>query len=205
MLFNSSVYFLFLTIVVLVYWRLPRRAQNVFLGAASYFFYGWWDWRFLSLMLASTLVDFYVAKGIASYQNPVQRRTLLIISLVLNFTFLGFFKYCNFFIDSLATTLLALGVHNVPRHFLEIVLPPGISFYTFQAVAYVVDVYHKKLEPAESLVDYALFISFFPHLIAGPIQRPDHLLPQTQRPRIFHSGAFFDGLCLIVSGLFQKV
>lgn len=203
MLFDTPAYFFFLTAVVLVYWRLTWRKQNVFLLAASYFFYGWWDWRFLSLMLASTLVDYYIAHGIARAREPVSRKRLLAVSMVLNFTFLGFFKYFNFFIDSATAGLNAMGLQVNPI-LLQIVLPPGISFYTFQAVAYIVDVYKGEIEPSESLVDYALFISLFPHLIAGPIQRPSHLLPQTHRPRVLNPDSFFDGLCLIASGLFRK-
>lgn len=204
MLFNSTIYFVFLTLAVLVYWRLKWRQQNLFLLAASYVFYGYWDWRFLSLMLASTLVDYFCARAIGRTEDKIKRRSLLTISLLLNFGFLGFFKYFNFFVESAAAMLQHAGVH-VPVTLLAIVLPPGISFYTFQAVAYIVDVYAGELEPADSLVDYALFISFFPHLIAGPIQRPSHLLPQTQRPRPFYGPAFVDGLYLIASGLFRKV
>src|SRR5208282_5286124 len=126
------------------------------------------------------------------------------LSLVINFAFLGLFKYFNFFVGSFAGGLNALGVHGVPLPILSIILPPGISFYTFQEVAYIVDVYHRKLEPADSLLDYALFISFFPHLVAGPIQRPGHLLPQVQNSRQFNASSFYNGLLLIVSGMFRK-
>jgi D-alanyl-lipoteichoic acid acyltransferase DltB (MBOAT superfamily) len=122
----------------------------------------------------------------------------------MNFGFLGFFKYCNFFVDSFASVLSVAGIHNIPVGLLQVILPPGISFYTFQEVAYITDVYHRKQLPARSLVDYGLFISLFPHLIAGPIQRPSHLLPQVQNPRVYDSRKFFDGLMLIVSGLFRK-
>ncbi len=204
MLFDSPVFIAFLILVVVVYWRLSWRAQNLFLLGASYFFYGWWDWRFLLLMAASTCIDFLVAKKLATVSNPVQRRALLILSLVINFGFLGFFKYFNFFVQSFAGMLSSVGVHSVPMSLLRILLPPGISFYTFQEVAYIVDVYKGKLEPADSLVDYALFISLFPHLIAGPIQRPNHLLPQVQRERTMDWDKFFDGLMLVLFGLFQK-
>lgn len=203
MLFDSPVYILFLVLVVAVYWRLEWRRQNIMLLAASYFFYGWWDWRFLLLMLASTLVDFYIAHGIARSQQPASRKRLLTISLLLNFSFLGFFKYFNFFIESAHAAAGSLGF-DIPISLLYIILPPGISFYTFQAVAYIVDVYFKKLEPADSLVDYALFISLFPHLIAGPIQRPSHLLPQVQHPRTLDDNKVYDGVLLILSGLFRK-
>ena len=204
MFFDTPVYFLFLAIVVLVNWRLGRRRQNIFLLIASYFFYGWWDWRFLLLIFTSTVVDFYSARYIANSQDVLRRRALLTLSLALNFGFLGVFKYFNFFADSLSSALAMFGAPSHATAFLKIILPPGISFYTFQAVAYIVDVYHRKLEPAESLVDYALFISLFPHLVAGPIQRPSHLLPQVQNPRRFDNDAFFDGLMLILSGLFRK-
>jgi alginate O-acetyltransferase complex protein AlgI len=205
MLFDSTIYVLFLTLVVLIYWRLPFRKQNYFLLAASYFFYGWWDWRFLILMAGSTLVDYVVARKIAATSDQRTRRLLLLFSLVLNFSFLGVFKYFNFFVDSAAHLAALLGLKQIPVSLWRILLPPGISFYTFQEVAYIVDVYHRKLEPAKSLVDYALFISFFPHLIAGPIQRPSHLLPQVQKPRAWNSPKAFDGLILILEGLFRKV
>jgi D-alanyl-lipoteichoic acid acyltransferase DltB (MBOAT superfamily) len=204
MLFDSPVFVVFLSLVVLLYWRLSWRAQNVFLLAASYFFYGWWDWRFLLLMAASTCIDYVVAKKLATLRNPRHRRALLILSLVVNFSFLGFFKYFNFFTGSLVTLLSSLGFHTVSTSFLRILLPPGISFYTFQEVAYIVDVYKGKLEPADSIVDYALFISLFPHLIAGPIQRPSHLLPQVQRERTMNWDKFFDGLMMVLFGFFQK-
>lgn len=204
MLFDSPVYLLFLTLVVLAYWRLCWRKQNLLLLAASYFFYGWWDWRFLAVMVTSTLVDYSFALKIADSRQAQLRKTLLTASLVMNFGFLGFFKYCNFFVDSLTHVLAFAGVHHISTFFLKIILPPAISFYTFQEVAYIVDVYHGKQQPSRSLVDYALFISLFPHLIAGPIQRPSHLLPQVQRPREFDSRKFFDGLMLILSGLFRK-
>ena len=205
MLFDSPVYLVFLALVVVLYWRLGWRKQNVFLLAASYFFYGWWDWRFLALMLTSTLVDYSFALKIGDSGNPRLRRMLLAVSLVMNLGFLGFFKYCNFFAASLTQLLASIGVGHVSPFFLKIILPPGISFYTFQEVAYIVDVYHRKQEPSRSLIDYALFISLFPHLIAGPIQRPSHLLPQVQRQRPFDPRTFFGGLMLILSGLPLRV
>jgi alginate O-acetyltransferase complex protein AlgI len=204
MLFDSVVYIVFLCLVVLIYWRMKRRHQNYFLLAASYFFYGWWDKRFLLLMLISTLADYAIARAIEDSEDPKKRKLLLTISLVLNFSFLGFFKYFNFFVGSFTHVLSAVGLHDVPVTFLRIILPPGISFYTFQEVAYIVDVYKKRLKASRSLPDYALFISLFPHLIAGPIQRPAHLLPQVQHDRRFNEGSFFDGIMLIISGLFRK-
>jgi alginate O-acetyltransferase complex protein AlgI len=204
MLFDSPIYICFLVLVVVIYWRLPWRKQNYMLLAASYFFYGWWDWRFLLLMLASTTLDYLIGLQIAKSDNHTKRRALLIFSLVLNFGFLGFFKYFNFFIDSFSGAAQMLGFHNIPLPLLRIILPPGISFYTFQEVAYIVDVYNRKLEPASNIFDYALFISLFPHLIAGPIQRPSHLLPQVQHPRKFDENKVFDGIMLILFGLFRK-
>lgn len=204
MLFDTPAYFSFLTIVVFIYWRLDRKKQNKFLLAASYFFYGWWDPRFLALMAGSTLIDYLIARKIASTETPSVRKWLLGFSLVINFGFLGLFKYFHFFSDSFATVMAAAGFGPPTIQFLTIILPPGISFYTFQEVAYIVDVYKRRLEPANSIIDYALFISLFPHLIAGPIQRPGHLLPQVQNSRIFSPEAFFDGLMLIASGLFRK-
>jgi alginate O-acetyltransferase complex protein AlgI len=205
MLFDSTVYVLFLAVVTLLYWRLPFRKQNYFLLVASYFFYGWWDWRFLCLMAGSTCVDFLIARKIASTSDPRTRRLLLLFSVILNFTFLGVFKYLDFFVGSMARLAAVLGMKQIPISLWRILLPPGISFYTFQEVAYIVDVYHRKIEPADSLIDYALFISLFPHLIAGPIQRPSHLLPQVQKARTWDSSKAFDGLLLILEGLFRKV
>jgi len=204
MLFDTPVYFVFLALVVVVYWRLSWRSQNVLLLAASYFFYGWWDWRFLLLMVGSTAIDYVIARGIEDASQPAKRRAFLIASLVVNFTILGFFKYFDFFLNSSALALDALGFHNVPRSFLAIILPPGISFYTFQEVAYIVDVYAGRIKASRRFVDYGLFISLFPHLIAGPIQRPSHLLPQVQKPREFQPTAFRDGCMLILMGLVRK-
>src|SRR2546421_3688204 len=163
MLFDSPVYLVFLTLVVTLYWRLGWRKQNLFLLIAIYFFYGWWDWRFLAVMLTSTWVDYHFALKIADNPNPRLGKTLLIASLVMNLGFLGFFKYCNFFVDSFTQVLALIGVHQISPFFLKIILPPGISFYTFQELAYIIDVYHRKQQPSRSLLDYALFISLFPH------------------------------------------
>lgn len=205
MLFDSTAYVVFLILVVLLYWRLAFRQQNLFLLAASYFFYGWWDWRFLFLMLSSTLVNFTISQQMERRTESATRRSLLIAALVMNLGFLGFFKYFNFFLDSFVHIAAILGAKNIPVSLWEILLPPAISFYTFQEVAYVVDVYQRKLRPAKSVVDYGLFVSLFPHLIAGPIQRPSHLLPQVQNARHWDADKAFDGLMLILEGLFRKV
>lgn len=203
MLFDTLAFFVFLAPVVAIYWRLQWRSQNIALLAASYFFYGWWDWRFLGLIAISTVVDFYCAHVIARSPRAAQKRSALALSVILNVSFLGFFKYFNFFVDSLAelTNTFGLPIHHTT---LQILLPPGISFYTFQALAYIVDVYYRRITPANSFVDYALFISLFPHLIAGPIQRPSHLLPQVQAPRVLEADRFFGGCLLIATGLFRK-
>ncbi len=204
MLFDTPIYLLFLCLVVVLYWRFRRPGQNRLLLVASYIFYGWWDWRFLLLMVLSTVVDYNLARMIASTEDKRKRHILLTLSLVMNLGFLGFFKYFHFFIDSTVHVLSLLGAHHISIPLLKILLPPGISFYTFQEVAYMVDVYHRKQKPARSLTDYALFISLFPHLIAGPIQRPSHLLPQVENDREFDTRKVFDGCMLILTGLFRK-
>lgn len=205
MFFDSATYLVFLTLTVLVYWRLRHQRQNVFLLAASYFFYGWWDWRFLGLMALSTVLDYVVARKIEASDNVRQRKLLLTFSLIFNFSILGFFKYFNFFADSFGKVAQLFGMEAVPHSFWAIILPPAISFYTFQEVAYIVDVYKRKLPASKSLTEYALFVSLFPHLIAGPIQQPSHLLPQVQQPRKWNPSTAFDGLLLIAEGLFRKI
>ena len=204
MLFDSPIYFAFLVPVVLAYWRLPHRAQNVFLLLASYFFYGWWDWRFLGLMIGGTAADFFIAQKVIPGRPDSNRKKWLILSLVLNFTILGIFKYYDFFAGSFVGALDQLGLHHVPLPLIRIILPPGISFYTFEEVSYIVDVYKGRVSPCKSFLDYGLFISLFPHLIAGPIQRPGNLLPQIQKERSFNGDQFFGGLMLIFSGLIRK-
>ncbi len=201
-LFDSPIYFLFLVPVVLIYWRLGHRAQNVYLLGASYVFYGWWDWRFLALMIGSTTMDFLVAQKIAP--GCPRRTRWFVVSLTANFAILAIFKYFNFFVDSFSDALILLGLHHIPLPLIRVILPPAISFYTFQEAAYVVDVYQGRIAPADSWIDYSLFISLFPHLIAGPIQRSTSLLRQVQNARRFDSEQFFDGMMLILSGLVRK-
>jgi D-alanyl-lipoteichoic acid acyltransferase DltB (MBOAT superfamily) len=205
MFFDSTVYFVFLIIVVFLYWQLSFRVQNWLLLVSSYFFYGWWDYRFLLLMGASTCINYYLSHRFDDIEDSPMRQHLFIFGLVLNFSFLGFFKYFNFFIDSFGNFLQLLGIENPPQRWIDILLPPGISFYTFQEVAYLIDVYRRQLRAAPRLLDYALFVSVFPHLIAGPIQRPEHLLPQLQKFRTYKPDKFFDGLVLILEGIFRKV
>ena len=201
---DSSIYVVFLAFVVAIYWKLHRRAQNMLLLAASYFFYAWWDWRFLLLMATSTCVDYWAARRVHASNDARIRRRCLWFSVALNLAFLGYFKYFHFFVDSFAGLGSLLGLHQLPHSLWKVILPPAISFYTFQEIAYIVDVYERRIEPASSLLEYALFISFFPHLIAGPIQRPGHLLPQVEEDRRFDPEKVFDGCMLIVSGLLRK-
>jgi alginate O-acetyltransferase complex protein AlgI len=202
--FDSPIYIVFLIAVCLIYWRLRFRAQNVLLLLASYLFYGWWDWRFLALMIASTTLDFVLAGAIDRSGRQQTRKQLVLLSVVVNLTVLGVFKYFNFFVGTFLHIADAVGLHAVPRIVWAITLPPAISFYTFQEIAYVVDVYERRVPRATNLVDYALFVSLFPHLIAGPIQQPSHLLPQVQGPRSWQPTKAFDGMMMILEGLVRK-
>lgn len=206
MLFNSTHFLVFFIVVYAVYlaFHRHRRAQNAWLLAASMFFYGYWDWRFLGLLAVSSSVDFFTALAIHRSTDPRRRKLLLVVSLVFNLTVLGFFKYFHFFDDNLTLILQRLGL-QVHASTLQIALPIGISFYTFQAMSYVIDVYRRRLEPCRSALDYALFIAFFPHLVAGPIQVPWVLLPQVMKPRKVNWPQVNDGLFLIVWGLFKKM
>jgi alginate O-acetyltransferase complex protein AlgI len=204
MIFNSFIFWGFFAVVLLLYWRLPLRGQNHLLLVASYIFYGYWDWRYLGLLAASTIVDYYVGYYLVRIDDARQRKLLIIISIVMNLTFLGFFKYFGFFVDSFADLLRTMGFEpHLPV--LHIVLPVGISFYTFQSMAYTIDVYRGVTKPASSLFNFALFVSYFPQLVAGPIERSHELLPQLENERRYRSGAFAEGLYHILLGLFKKV
>src|SRR6187402_830813 len=185
MLFNSIAFGLFLPVVFFIYWYVVKnslRLQNLFLLLASYFFYGFWDYRFLFLLIFSTLLDYYSAIKVHQENNQVRRKVWLMISICINLGFLGFFKYYNFFAESVAATLSSFGLQANPWT-LSIILPVGISFYTFHGISYIVDVYNKKISPTKNFIDYAVFVGFFPLLVAGPIERAQHLLPQVQRVR----------------------
>ncbi|HLV23529.1 MAG TPA: MBOAT family O-acyltransferase [Moheibacter sp.] len=207
MLFNSFSFAIFFPIVFLVYWALGRKSykwQNLFLLAASYFFYGCWDWRFVFLLAFSTALDYYSGLKIYDSQNKAARKTWLILSVGLNLGFLGFFKYYNFFIDSFADLLRNFGFE--PHYStLNIILPVGISFYTFHGLSYVFDIYNNRIKPTRNIVDYTLFVSFFPLLVAGPIERATHLLPQIEKARKFNYQNLVDGLRQILWGLFKKM
>lgn len=206
MVFNSIPYALFLPLVLGLYWLLRhRKPQNMLLLVASYVFYGWWDYRFLVFMWFSTLTDFTVGRWLAATEDQRKRKLIFGISLCVNLGILGFFKYSNFFVDSAADVIRALGFHaDLPT--LKLILPVGISFYTFHGISYTFDVYRRDIEPERNLLDFAVFIAYFPQLVAGPIGRAQIQLPQfandRQRPS---SEDVRSGLFLILLGLFKKV
>ncbi len=205
MLFNSFVFLFFFLVVYSLYLAFRKRykAQNVLLLIASYVFYGYWDWRFLSLIAISTVIDYFAGRAIPGSSDKRKKR-LVALSMVSNLTMLGFFKYFNFFADSVADLLSMFGMQ--PDFItLNIVLPVGISFYTFQTMSYTVDIYRGKLEPAESFLDFALFVSFFPQLVAGPIERASRLLPQISSPRKIDVDQINAGVFLIIWGYYKKV
>ena len=205
MVFNSLQYAVFLPVVFVVYWRLKRRGQNLFLLGASWLFYGLWDWRFLGLMWLTTAVDYTVGRYLAAHDDARQRKHAFAISLGLNLVVLGFFKYFNFFLGSAADLLDAVGLQaNGPA--LRVLLPIGISFYTFHGISYTFDVYRRDIEPAHNVLDFAVFVAYFPQLVAGPIGRAHIQLPQFEhdRPPLRWEQAR-SGLALILLGLFKKI
>ena len=207
MLFNSIEFAIFLPVLFAVYWFVVYRStklQNLLIVVASYVFYGWWDWRFLSLILFSTIVDFLIGKNLRNEQNQTKRKALLWTSIIVNLGFLGFFKYYNFFLDNFIAAFSLFG-QKIQGDSLAIILPVGISFYTFQTLSYTIDVYRRKLEPTNDIIAFSAFISFFPQLIAGPIERATNLLPQFYSERIFNYSKAVDGMRQILWGLFKKV
>ncbi len=205
MLFNSLDFAIFLPIVFILYWFVFNknlRLQNFLLLVASYVFYGWWDWRFLSLILFSTIVDYLV--GININKKGSNRKLLLWVSLLVNLGFLGVFKYYNFFVDNFVQAFSFFG-SDIKAGILNIILPVGISFYTFQTMSYSIDVYRRKLEPTKDFVAFAAFVSFFPQLVAGPIERATNLLPQFYKKRHFDYDKATDGMRQILWGLFKKI
>jgi len=206
MLFTSFSFLIFLPIVFCLYWFVFNRSikyQNAFLLLSSYVFYGWWNWKFLGLLLLSTLIDysfgFWVAEG-----SGAKRKLFLVLSILNNLLVLCIFKYYNFFVQEAQHFLDHLGLHTHP-YLIRVLLPVGISFYTFHGMSYVIDIYRKNFKPVRSFVDYSVFVSFFPLLVAGPIERATHLLPQIQQPRIFKYEQAVGGLRLILWGLFKKM
>jgi len=205
MLFNSWIFLYFFVIVYFLYLSLFkfRKAQNILLLVASYIFYGYWDSRFLLLIALSTVIDYFVGLKLFNTQNEKKRKLLVSLSVIANLSILGFFKYYNFFASSLSETLSAAGI-EVDLVTLKIILPVGISFYTFQTMSYTLDIFRKKLEPSGSFIDFALFVSFFPQLVAGPIERAVNLLPQIEKPRKLNLPQVNAGIYLVLWGLFKK-
>ena len=204
MLFNSYVFWAFLAAVLAAYRVLPHRGQNALLLVASYVFYGAWDWRFLSLIWLSTAVDYVAAQRVHDAQRPATRRAWLTASMVTNLGLLGVFKYYGFFAEEAAGLLALFGLEpNLPT--LHVVLPVGISFYTFQTMSYTIDVYRREAAPSRDLLDFALYVCFFPQLVAGPIERFGRLMPQVTTPRVVDGACFREGLYHVLIGLVKKV
>jgi alginate O-acetyltransferase complex protein AlgI len=207
MIFNSLAFLLFFPVVFFLYWFIPARlikVQNILLLLASYFFYGWWDWRFLSLIAFSTIADYFLGLAIHKQQHQKKRKMFLMMSMFVNLGLLGFFKYFNFFIDSWVSAWNALG-YNMQYSTLYIILPVGISFYTFQTMSYSIDIYRKELKPTRNFIAFATFVSLFPQLVAGPIERASNLIPQILAKRVWNHTRFKDGLLQIAVGFFRKV
>ncbi len=214
MWFNSWEFFIFLPLVLGIYYALGFRYQNVFLVGASYFFYGWWDWRFLALIFASTVVDFACSrlmvyghifhKPVQMPKAPFRRKKYLIISLVVNLGLLGIFKYFNFFVDSFIAMGATVGL-DFDTPILRLIPPVGISFYTFQTLSYTIDVYRGKHDPVGKFIDFSLFVCYFPQLVAGPIERASRLLPQLASKRSVNLDMIKSGVLLILIGLFKKI
>lgn len=207
MFFNSIDFAIFLPIVFILYWFVFNKnlkLQNLLIVIASYVFYGWWDWRFLSLVLFSTLVDYLIGRRLDKEEKQRNRKILLWTSIVVNLGFLGFFKYYNFFQENFVTAFSFFG-GEIQANSLNIILPVGISFYTFQTLSYSIDVYNRKLEPTKDLIAFSAFVSFFPQLVAGPIERATNLLPQFYKNRKFDYQQAADGMRQILWGLFKKI
>ena len=203
MLFNSIQFFVFFVIVYGLYLGLKHKWQNRMLLVASYLFYASWDWRFLSLIFISTVLDYFCGLKIHDAKSKKERKWFAFLSVFINLTILGIFKYFNFFVGNLQALLSVLGVTLEPRYY-DIILPMGISFYTFQSMSYTLDIYRRELVPSRSLPDFALYVSFFPQLVAGPIERAKRLLPQILAPRTLTPEKIYEGSFLIFWGLFLK-
>jgi alginate O-acetyltransferase complex protein AlgI len=207
MLFNSLDFAVFLPIAFLLYWFVAQKnikLQNALIVVASYLFYGWWDWRFLSLILFSTIIDYAVGQKLRNEEKEIKRKMLLWISIIVNLGFLGFFKYYNFFLENFVDAFSLFGM-QINTNSLNIILPVGISFYTFQTLSYTIDVYRKKLAPTQDFIAFSAFVCFFPQLVAGPIERATNLLPQFYKKRTFDYHKAVDGMRQILWGLFKKV
>lgn len=207
MLFNSITYFFFITIVFAIYWFLLKknfRWQNLFLFIASYCFYGWWDVRFLILIFISSSVDFVLGRAIFNQPDRKKKLHILGLCMFINLVMLGFFKYYNFFVDSFSNLIIQSGFQPDLK-MLQIILPVGISFYTFQSLSYSIDIYRDKIKPTNNFVSFMTFVSFFPQLVAGPIERASDLLPQFLKARTFKRDHLVSGFRFILYGLFKKM
>lgn len=207
MLFNSIDFAFFLPITFFIYWFVCNKnlkLQNLLIVVASYLFYGWWDWRFLSLILFSTIIDYFVGRNLKNENNQLKKKALLWTSILVNLGFLGFFKYYNFFLENFVNAFSLFGT-EIQASTLNIILPVGISFYTFQTLSYTIDVYREKIEPTKDFIAFTAFVSFFPQLVAGPIERATNLLPQFYKKRQFDYNKAVDGMRQILWGLFKKI
>jgi len=206
MLFNSVSYLVFLPVVFIIYWILKKKPgiKNLFILIASYVFYACWDFRFLILIIISTLADYFIGIYLEKVRHKTQRRYLLFISLFVNLSILVFFKYYNFFIDSWISLNSSFGF-KAHINTLNIILPVGISFYTFQTLSYTIDIYKKRIQPTRNIIEFGAFVSFFPQLVAGLIERASNLLPQFKKTRNFSYHQARSGIELIIWGLFQKI
>lgn len=208
MLFNSLTFLLFFSLVFTFYWILTGfnyKWQNSLLLVSSCIFYGWWDYRFLSLILLSSIVDFFSARIIYDSSSKMKRKAALLASVLFNVGMLFYFKYFNFFLDSFYDLLVMLNYDKENFNSLNIILPVGISFYTFQTMSYTIDVYKDKIEPTKDFLAFTTYISFFPQLVAGPIERAKDLLSQIQNKRQFNYDSAINGTKLVIWGLFKKV
>ena len=206
MLFNSITFLVFFIIFFIIYWIVSKRIgmRNLIILLASYIFYAWWDWRFLSLIIFSTVLDFYLGQKIYKEKISIRKRFYLICSLIANIGLLGYFKYFNFFIDSFVDFIELFGMRSNLSS-LNIILPVGISFYTFQTLSYTIDVFRGEFKPTKNIIEFAAFVSFFPQLVAGPIERARNLLPQFTKYRKFSFANAKVGLSQIIWGFFKKI
>ncbi|MEQ8241310.1 MAG: MBOAT family protein, partial [Cyclobacteriaceae bacterium] len=207
MFFNSVDFAIFLPVVFMLYWFVLKgniQHQNLLIVVASYVFYGWWDWRFLSLIIFSTIVDYSVGLFLSKEEKNISRKYLLWTSVIINLGILGVFKYYNFFLDNFIAAFSFFGVEFTGNS-LNIILPVGISFYTFQTLSYTIDIYKDRITATRDFIAFSAFVSFFPQLVAGPIERAKNLLPQFKQKRVFNYSKAIDGVRQILWGLFKKV
>src|SRR3954464_12008102 len=204
MVFNSVTFLVFLAITLFLYYRLEHRGQNWLLLIASYIFYGWWDFRFVFLLLFTSFFDYFCALWIDQQDDRKLRKLFLSFSIIVNMTVLGIFKYYNFFADGLRHILEAFGI-QASFPILHVILPVGISFYTFLSMSYTIDVYRKEIPASRNPIDFLLYVSFFPHLVAGPIVRASYLLPQCQAVRVIKRPEVVNGVWLMLLGYVKKV